>query len=32
MALVSLMDRPDLAATAPAEEKKSAKKESAKAA
>ena len=32
MALVSLLDRPDLAATAPAGEKKSAKKEAAKAA
>src|SRR5258705_9060733 len=32
MALVSLLDRPDLAATAPEGEKKSAKKESAKAA
>jgi large subunit ribosomal protein L17 len=32
MALVSLLDRPDLAATAPADEKKSEKKEAAKAA
>jgi hypothetical protein len=32
MALVSLLDRPELAATAPADEKKGEKKEAAKAA